>query len=302
MVTDNKSLAHNLKLLDEFISREKSLAHLSDRHEGLIYIYAMKGEKSCIECNKVLEGKLFLLYDGRTQTRHQVPQIPNPSCLKPVEFELQKECNFIWLNINPKMAYLKKEKQFYRSCEEYLDTWGMTARTNNEQEWVEWHSQNLHIELYDPPFIWENTSLTFFEKFCLRSGYLRICFDGFDISLRDLGLLALIRIIQDVTKLGSSFGIKPQKLDVNFSRYYDNLDKLGRKWLIEIIQKIKYQLLGGRLRKPIDGHLKQTLSGFEVQARIGLTKIVLDSVRPLSKADINLIFKHGFPTSNIQEP
>jgi hypothetical protein len=296
MIRETKTFEHNLALLDKFIWHEQELAHRLDQREGLVYLYALNYGKTCSECLRVFDGKVFLLYDGRTQVRHALPALPNPSCLKPLEYEGEKECGFSWMHFNPRTQYLRKERQYYCSSDEYLDTWHLQMRLTNEQEWAEWIGKNPEIDLYGPPTLVDSVRLSFFERYCIKHGRVKIFLDGFEVSLKDLGLLSLLTMMQTANVAVSGFGFKLPDLGIDFSEKYDNLENGGKNLLTGLIRKIKFQLSGGCPFKPIDGCIKHQISSLEIHAKIGLTRQSLDSFLRLTESDIRIMSQYSLPT------
>jgi hypothetical protein len=297
MIRDIKTLEYNKTRLEKYINDEINFAQRQNRFEGLIYVFAMKQnmEISCNECSNLLEGKYFLLYDGRTQKRFQLPTIPNPLCQKIYdEFDFEKECCYHWMKVRPEMQYLKKEKRFSRSCNEYIEIWNVLHRGSNEQEWKEWISQNPYIEIYVPPLIWSSVKLNTLESSHLHLGHIKVYFDELDLSLRDVGLIWLIGIMASVSVAGTSFGRQISDYSIDFSKPYNNLELGGKNYLADLIKKIKYQDSGGILSENINGYIKSNSSFLEVHVTFGFNKDTIDQILHLSKADIQLISKGGW--------
>jgi hypothetical protein len=173
MILDQETLAYNKAALDKYVQDESSAAQLLKRREGLIYVYPLNYEEMCRECSRVADGKIYLLYDGRTKKRFKLPQVPNPLCEKPALDEDRMECRLLWWNIDPSRFYLKRErrflKQFSREIEEwnrkieaergsdrqgpFYDTWSESRRSSNHVEWAEWIATHSNIEFYNPPLL-----------------------------------------------------------------------------------------------------------------------------------------------------
>lgn len=294
MIRDEKSLIFNQKKLKKIVQSEIDFAHNLDRKEGLVYVFTSNYEKSCSNCKELLDGKIFLLYDGRNQTQYEVPQVPNPFCIQTIKYEDEKECGFAWFQINPLMQYLKKEKQYFRNCNEYLDVWDMKMRATNEQEWEEWYSYNSQIELYKPPFVWESIVLNTNEKSLLKSGKIKINYDGFDLTLKEVGLIELLSSMDTVNMVGAGFGLKLPDYGVDFSEFYDNCENLGKQIIETMIKKNRFKLSGGSLYKSFEGSINNNSSFIEIRTNIGLTKKLMTTILGLSKSDIKLISQNGF--------
>jgi hypothetical protein len=315
MIIDDKNLEHNKKMLEKFIKQEKDLARVEDRKEGLVYIYAMNQRETCDECTKLFDGKVFLLYDGRTHKKYKVPKLPNPTCLIPKLYEGESECLLSWFHISPSTFYLKKEKHYIpqfdakiealnrkneaeRGLERqgpYFYSWNLKIRTENQEEWIQWMHANSHIELYEPPSLIDEITLSLFEKDCIKHDKVRIVADDIEVSLKDLGLIRLLGLIQTAESAAKGFGFTLTDLHVDFDEAISNLENIGRNFLSDVIKKIKFQESGGNIFNRIQGRIKPHLASIEVHVTLGLTNDLFNQLSMLSEKDIRLMSRYGLP-------
>lgn len=301
-------------MLGKFIQQEKDLARITDRREGLVYIYAMNHREICDECTRLFDGEVFLLYDGRTHKKHNVPQLPNPTCLIPKLYEDGSECLLSWFNINPSTFYLKKEKHYIPQFDATIEawnrkieaerglerqgphyySWNLKIRTENQEEWIQWVRANTHIELYEPPSLIDEVTLSLFEKNCIKHCRVRIIADGIEVSLKDLGLIRLLGLIQTAESVAKGFSFTLTDLRIDFDEAISNLEGIGRNILSDIIKKIKFQESGGNIFNRIQGSIKHHLTSIEVHFTLGLTRDLINQLSVLSEKDIRLISKYGF--------
>jgi hypothetical protein len=296
--TVNDAEGHRItqKKLTELIEQEKKSAYLEDRHRGLVYVFALQIGKTCAECRRLADGRVFLLYDGRTDNRHTVPQVPNPFCFHKRQYESEKECSFLWLRINPCTQFLAMAKQYYRSCGEYLDTWTLESKTGREADWKQWIAQQAHLEQYKPPRLIDEVHLTDFEKACIENGSVAILINGRALSVRDLGLLTLVAMMQTVDQVGTGFGLRLQDYGIDFSEAFSRLTHFGKQTLTDFIRTFHYQSTGKKLTKPLKGEVHFFNSMFRVSVSVDITNQALDKILHLTADDIKAISKSGFRT------
>lgn len=306
MIIDDKNLEHNKKMLEKFIQQEKDLARVTDRKEALVYIYAMNQRETCDKCTKLFDGKVFLLYDGRIHKKYKVPQLPNPTCLIPKLYEGESKCLLSWFHISPSTFYLKKEKhyipQFDATIEAlnrkneaerglkrqgpYFYSWNLKIRTENQEEWKQWMHANSHIELYEPPSLIDEITLSLFEKDCIKHDKVRIVADDIEVSLKDFGLIRLLGLIQTAESAAKGVGFTLTDLHVDFDEAIGNLEGIGRNFLSDVIKKIKFQESGGNIFNRIQGSIKPHLTSIEVHVTLGLTRDLFHQLSVLSEKDI----------------
>lgn len=261
MIVDENNLSYNKSKLDELVNREQHNAKQYFRQERMIYVFAIIGSKLCSMCDKMFSGKIFLLYDGRAKTRYDIPQLPNPYCLLPSKGA--SKCRMYWSPINPNNQYLIKNKQFFRSCNEYVDTWKLVLRSNNENEWNKWISKN-NIILYEPQHLYKFIKLSFFERICLNFNRIRIRYTNVDLSLSEYGLISLIEYMAYVQKVLSGFGGTLNDLKVDLSDTYKSRINFGKFMAKESIQKYKYQTSQNLDNKLFNGTIGYNISTIDI--------------------------------------